>query len=118
MECDKIALINEYLKGKLWMDFELCSMNGGQIEMFGFIDEAGEDKIKIIFRRPYMIISPLSFTYEGNGMFISVVAGEEAYEINKKYGVIQGNQIYKLMNTNVGGDMYIVAEGICVEIKE
>ncbi len=37
------------------MDFELCNMNRGKIEMYGFLDEAGEEKIKIVFDRPYMM---------------------------------------------------------------
>ena len=116
MEFDIIDRINEYLEKCLWMDFELCNMNGGQIDLYGFLDEAGEDKIKIIFKQPYMVICVFSFTYEGNGTFISLVTGEEAYEINKKYGVIQGNQIFRLTNTNINSDMYIIARELEVDI--
>ena len=48
--------------------------------------------------------------------FISLVTGDEAIELNKKYNVIQGNQIYKISNTNIDNDMYIVAKGIDVQI--
>ena len=116
MAMEKINLINSYLKGQLWMDFELCNMDCGKLEMFGFLDEGGEDKIKIIFDRPYMMLSTFCFTYEGNGDFISLVTGDEAIELNKKYNVIQGNQIYKISNTNIDNDMYIVAKGIDVQI--
>lgn len=116
MEFDKIDRINEYLENCLWMDFELCNMNGGRIDLYGFLDEAGEDKIKIIFKQPYMVICVFSFTYEGNGTFISLVTGEEAYEMNKKYGVIQGNQIFRLTNTNINSDMYIIARELEVDI--
>lgn len=44
MEIDKIKLVNDYLKEQLWMDFELCYINCGKIEMFGFLDEAGDDR--------------------------------------------------------------------------
>ena len=42
MDAEKIKVINDYLKEQLWMDFEICNMNGGKLEMFGFLDEAGE----------------------------------------------------------------------------
>ena len=41
MDVEKIKVINDYLKEQLWMDFEICNMNCGKIEMFGFLDEAG-----------------------------------------------------------------------------
>ena len=116
MDVEKINLINDYLKEQLWMDFELCNMNCGKIEMFGFLDEAGEEKIKIEFDRPYMMLSTFCFTYEGNGDFISLVTGDEAIELNKKYNVTQGNQIFKISDTNVNNDMYIIAKGLEVQI--
>lgn len=116
VDVEKIKLINDYLKKQLWMDFELCNMNCGKIELFGFLDEAGEDKIKIVFDSPYMMMSAFSFTYEGNSDFISLVTGDEAIELNKKYHVTQGNQIFKLSDTNVNNDMYIIAKGHDVEI--
>lgn len=116
MDIEKINMINNYLKEQLWMDFELCNMNGGKIEMFGFLDEAGEDKIKVVFDRPYMMLSTFCFTYEGGSAFISLVTGDEAIEINKKYNVTLGNQIFKISNTNINSDMYIIAKGIEVQI--
>lgn len=118
MDIEEINLINDYLKGQLWMDFELCSIGCGKIEMFGFLDESGEDKIKIVFDRPYMMLITFCFTYEGNGNFISLVTGDEAVELNKKYGVIQGNQIFKISNTNINNDMYIIARAIKIAFMQ
>lgn len=118
MDIGKINIINKYLKKQLWMDFEMCNMNCAKIEMFGFLDEAGEDKIKIIFDKPYMMLSTFCFTYEGNDDFISLVTGDEAVELNKKYNVTQGNYIFKLSDTNINDDMYIIAKGIEVEIMK
>lgn len=118
MDIKKINIINEYLKKQLWMDFEICKTNCGKIEMFGFLDEAGEDKIKIIFDKPYMMLSVFCFTYEGNSDFISLVTGDEAVELNKKYNVTQGNYIFKLSDTNINVDMYVIAKGIGVQIME
>lgn len=116
MNAEKIKVINDYLKEQLWMDFEICNMNGGKLEMFGFLDEAGEEKIRITFDRPYMVISTFFFTYEGNGDFISLVTGNDAVELNKKYGVTQENQIFKLSDTNINSNMYVIAKAIEVQI--
>lgn len=116
MEIEKLNLINEYLKEQLWMDFQVCSVNCGKIEVFGYLDEASEDMIKIIFIKPYMMLSAFMFTYEGGGKFISLVTGNEAREMNEKYSVIQGNYIFKISNTNIDNSMYIIAQGIDVVI--
>ena len=116
MVIEKINLINNYLKEQLWMDFELCNMTCSKIEMYGFLDESGEDKIKIVFDSPYMMLSTFCFTYEGNSDFISLVTGSEAIELNKRYSVIQGNLIFKISDTNINDDMYIIAKGIEVQI--
>lgn len=114
---NKINEINKYLKGQLWMDFEMCNMNLGKLELYGFLDEADDNKIKIIFIQPYMVSCNFFFTYEGSGDFLSVVDGEEAFQINKRYGVTQGNKIFKISNINVETDMFIIARGLEFEMQ-
>lgn len=81
--------------------------------MFGFLDED-----KIIFDKPYMMLSTFCFTYEGNSDFISLVTGDEAIELNKKYNVTKGNHIFKLSDTNIDSAMYIIAKEIDVQIMK
>lgn len=115
---DTIDKINSYLKEQPWMDFEMFNMNRGKLELCGFLDEADDDKVKIIFEQPYMVSCNFFFTYEGNNDFISVVDGEEAFKINKNYGITQGNTIFKIFNTDVTVDMFIAAKGIKLKILE
>lgn len=115
---NEINQINNFLKGQLWMDFEICAMDCGSVELHGFLDEAGADKIKIVFIEPHMVSCNFTFTYEGEHDFISVIDGEEAYQINVKYGVIRGNDIFKLSHLNVDAEMIIAAKGIEVEIMQ
>lgn len=114
----RIKIINDYLKTELWMDFEMCSRNGDAIELQGFLDEAGENKIKIIFKRPYMMMCALDFTYDCNIDFISIATGKEASELKKRYNVSEENIIFKLCDTNKISDMYIIAEDIEVQVLE
>lgn len=115
----EINRINQYLREQLWMDFEMCNMNGGELELYGYLDEAGETKIKIIFELPYMVSCNFFFTYEGGRKdFISIVDGEEEYQMNKKYGITQGNSIFKITNVNAETDMFIAAQGIKAEITD
>ena len=113
-----ISKINDYLMKQLWMDFELCRMDGGEIALFGYFDEMGPTKVKITFKQPYLVSCALFFTYEGNGEFLTFVEGEEAITINKKYGVTKGNQIFRISNTNIPSEMHIIAEELEIQIME
>lgn len=115
---NEINKINKYLKGQLWMDFEICSMDGARLEIYGFLDELDNNKMKLVFEQPYMVCCNFFFTYEGKKDFISIVDGKEAFQINKRYGVTQGNTIFKIFNTNIATDMFIIAKGIKVQIME
>lgn len=116
MDNEKIDMINRYLKEQLWMEFQLGSASCSKLELCGFLDEAEEDKIKISFSRPCAIICSLEFLYEGNGDFLSLVTGNEAFELNKMFNVTAGNKIYKLSATNIKHDMYVIAKEINFEI--
>ena len=113
---ETVQRINEYLKEELWMDFELYGASFLEVALSGKIDECGDEKISIVFKEPYMISCTSLFTYEGGGNFIEILAGEDAYQINKQYGVTQGNYIFKINNTQVEGLMYIIAKDIEVNI--
>ena len=49
MYCNEVNTVNDYLKAQLWMDFEMCHINRGRLELHGFLDEAEDDRVKIIF---------------------------------------------------------------------
>lgn len=54
----------------------------------------------------------------GNGDFISIATNDEKLELCKQYYMEIGNEFFKLCNTNIDSDMYIIAQGIDVQIIE
>jgi len=112
----EIEKINEFLKEQLWMDFEMCSIGREKLELHGFLDETGVDKVVIVFEEPYMFSGNFFFTYEGGGAFLSVVDGEEAFRLNKRYGVTKGNIIFKISNIDVEAEMLIIAKNMEVQM--
>jgi len=117
----EIQKINNYLKTQGWMDFEVCQIGIGEIRLHGFIDGFTDDKIVIRFKQCNMISCRLWFNYDpGEGDFLSIAQGEEAYQINGKYDILQGNTVFKISNVGmgfIGTPMYIAAERLEVEIK-
>lgn len=111
-----IKKINDCLKENLWMDFEMCKMNEGNIVLSGMLDELDDEIIEISFIQPFMCSCTLCFTYD-EGEFISLVQGERAIEINKKYKVEQGNYIFGI-SIDGCNDYFIIAKEIQVKITE
>ena len=120
----EIQKINDYLKTQSWMDFEVYKIGINEITLHGFKDglPSPNDRIIIRFKQCNMIACRLWFTYDPEeGDFLSIAQGEEAYQINGKYDVLQGNTVFKISNVGmgfIGTPMYIAAERLEVEIKE
>ena len=108
--------INEFVQQFLWLEFELIRINPQKVELHGFIDEASKDKIIITFSSVHMVCATISFTYEGKGTFISLAEKEQFISINKAYDVTFGNNVFLLSNTNIEGDMFIVAKQVEMEL--
>lgn len=112
MDIDKI---NDTLRKELWMDFEICSFGIDEVELCGYLDESEDDKIIIKFEQVFMVSSLMSFTYEGKGDFLFIAENDMAYNINSKYRITSGYNIYMIANTNVNCEMYIVARNVKME---
>lgn len=110
-ECIEIVSdINKYLSQNLWMDFEVCKMNCGNIVLSGKIDELDNELIEITFIQPFFISLSMCFSYD-KGDFIKIIDGDEFVEINKKYHVEQGNFQFRII-PNSESEFLVVAKGI------
>jgi hypothetical protein len=111
-----LELINNFLHENLWIDFEVCRLNGGEVVLSGRIDELDDELIEIKFKQPFYISIPLSFTYE-SGNFISQIEGEEFVNINKRYRVEQGNLQFRI-TPEEGTEYLVIAKGIEVSTSQ
>ncbi|WP_211201797.1 hypothetical protein [Paenibacillus peoriae] len=94
VEIDKI---NTYLSRCLWMDFEFCRMNAGQILLSGSIDQSNDEyAIDIEFEQPYFVSTLFLWHGDTSKIFIELANDEEAMEMNQKYNVEFGNYIFKI----------------------
>ena len=117
-ECLKtIEITNGYLRKKLWMFFEVCRMDQGEIILSGRIDEQEKELIEISFIQPFLISCLMGFIYE-EGIFITLVQGEEELQLNKKYDVEQGNYIFRLSIDGIEGNCFIIAKEISIKIMD
>lgn len=117
-ECqDVINKINQFLRNELWMDFELCIMNGYKVVLSGKLDEVNDSLIEISFKQPCFVSSRMSFTYDG-GLFMKILEGEESISINKMYHIEQGNYIFQFFTSGDATPFFIIAEEIEASINK
>ncbi len=113
----EIKYINEYLKKQPKMNFEIRKMGCGEIRLYGYINEKEEDKIIVEFKQPYIVDGLFEFTYESKGDFISVVDGNEAFDLNIKYDMNMGYTLFKISNINIDKYMFIAARKLTIITK-
>ena len=113
-----IKKINEIMHQYLWMDFELTNGGTNKVVLHGYLDEAEEDKIRIIFSDVEAILCKTCFTFDGEQDFLKELDGEEARKINLNYSILQGMKIFKIVNTDISGDMYIIARNVSYEVGD
>jgi hypothetical protein len=111
-EKEMIEKINEIMRRYLWMDFELTRAGTDKVVLHGFLDEAEEDKIQIVFSDVDAILCKTSFTFEGEKEFLKELDGEKARTVNLNYSILQGMKIFQILNTDIEGEMYIIAKNV------
>ncbi len=117
-ECQNVVdKINCFLSSELWMDFEVCVMNGGRVVLGGKLDELDDFLIEISFNQPCFVSSKMSFTYDG-GPFMKILEGEESIAVNKMYHIEQGNFIFQFFTSENAPPFFIIAEGIEVLLSK
>ena len=110
----EIAKINDYLGKCMWMDFVLCQSNFAKIELFGAIDQSYNNyvdnyAIKIEFEQPHFVSSVFYWQADTSKPCIELVSEKEAYELNTKYQVEQGNYIFKINAENFENTPMLIA---------
>lgn len=109
-----VSDINKCLSQNLWMDFEVCKMNCGNIVLSGKIDELDDELIEITFIQPFFVSLSMCFSYD-KGDFIKIIDGDEFVEINKKYHVEQGNFQFRI-TPNSESEFLVIAKGVTAKI--
>ena len=105
------------------MDFTLYQSHAGKIELYGAIDQTYNNyvdnfEIKIEFEQPHFVSSLFSWQMDASKLFIRLLSGEEASEINTKYQVEQGNYIFRINAENFEtSPILIAAKKIACEIR-
>jgi hypothetical protein len=95
---EEVEKINDYLKKCLWMDFTLGQAHGGEIELFGAIDQTYNNykdnyEVYIGFEQPFYMSSLFEWQMDTTRPFIQLATDNE---INAEYRGTPGHYAFRI----------------------
>jgi len=114
--------INAKFKDKLWLDFKIykyeSKLEFDNLIIAGSIDLLYGHSMEIIFEDVFLVICNATWkTSPSERDIIRLVEGDEAREINGKYGVVVGNNVFGITDDD-NINYYIVSRGISYNTNE
>lgn len=107
-----IESINSTVKEHVFFELSFHHYQDNILTMVGSDDFSYYHQIEISFTNVFSILCNSNFRINTNESFISIIEGnQESWDLNTKYGIIQGNKIFKIISED-GQIFYIAAENI------
>lgn len=98
---------------ELWFDFEFMHYKGDELVIMGNIDISTSHDIEIIFRDVFFVCCPIAWKVDTSQIVLTLVEGEEARRLNKKFDVEIGYLIFKFFLEDLDGqNCYIAAKSL------
>jgi len=112
-----VSEINKSLSENIFYELSFFKLEKNNLIIVGSDDLAYFHNIEIEFSNVYSIECNYYFRIEPSKAVISLIENdEEAISINKKYGVTQGNHVFKILSED-NQEFYIISESISFREK-
>lgn len=99
---EKITEINQFLKTKPWMDFELISLINGTLKIVGSADFSYYQEIEILFNNVFFLQCPDKWKSDTSANVLIVPPLEEQRNVNISYEIEQGYSLVKFVGEDIG----------------
>ena len=111
---DEVRRVNEYIQRRPWFDFEVDSLTARNLSVTGTIDESFPQEIEVLFEHVIAFSGPSTWQTDTSHRSLSILSGARAYELNLRYQVEQGFQLFQFRAEHHPEDGWpvIAAEGL------
>lgn len=109
---EKIQQINSIISKELWFDMEILIRKGGNLSIVGSIDFTYGYSLEIIFLDVFHMSINTEWRTDTSKPVLEVVNGEEAWNVNGKYRIEQGNTLFKIQSEDLDVPFYVAAKDI------
>jgi hypothetical protein len=87
--------INIFLQKELWFDFEVICYQDRKLTIIGSIDPSSHHNIEIYFEDIFFVSLPVEWKTDTTKTILSILAGDNAIELNKRFQVEIGYHIFR-----------------------
>lgn len=95
-----IKEINIFLQKELWFDFEVVRYQDQKLTIIGSIDPSSHHNIEIYFEDIFFVSLPMEWKTDTAKNILSIIEGDDAIELNKKFQVEIGYHIFRFAPEN------------------
>ena len=110
---EALAEINDFVKKKLYFDFEVCEYWGNTLKIVGSEDLTYEYQLSIMFHDVFYLQCPRSWQSDTRNDIIVIPEINEQKPINLTYGIERGYTMIKIIAEDVS-PIYISAKEITI----
>lgn len=111
-----IKNINEKINQFVFFEFSIYTYENNNLVVVGSEDLCYFHQVEIKFENVHTIILNSSFKIDTKKPFLFLIEDDEAFELNKKYRAVTGNNVFKFINEDLEV-FYVIAENISIEEK-
>ncbi|GIO67640.1 hypothetical protein [Paenibacillus cookii] len=106
--------INTFIRSQLWLDFEVLQYDKQKLTIIGSIDISNMHDIEIVFEDIFFVSLPIEWKTDTSRQVLSILEGEKAIILNKKFQVEQGYSIFAFAPEDYPDDFgcYVCAKKI------
>jgi hypothetical protein len=114
----RVNEINAFIQQNLWLDFEVIEYKKSRLTIFGSIDVSVQHDIEIHFDDIFFVSLPMEWKTDTSNIVLTMLEGESAVSLNKKFQVEQDYHIFKFIPEDYLEDFgcYIAAKNISYKI--
>ncbi len=113
-----IEEINKIIQGHFYFEMHIFSYNDGMLIVGGSEDFLYYHELEICFEHVFAVHGNFYWKVDNKKTCLAVIEGEEAYELNIKYGVEKGYSIFRFTGDHEPESItYIIVRKICFQHK-
>lgn len=109
---EKIAKINAYIRQNEWFDFSLQYLSSSEAIILGGKDLQYYHELEVIFSDVFYVSLCMDWKSAPSRDVLHLVEGQDAYEFNVRFNVLEGNSVFEFVIEDNEEDYYVVAKGL------
>src|SRR5882724_11984100 len=107
-----VVEIDGVIRQNLWFDFYILKYDGNNLTLAGSTDLTYYHTLEIIFEEVFFVSSFQGWRSDTNKVVIEIPSEELARELNLKYEIKQGYQVFIIHPEDYKNDIFIAAKRI------